>query len=74
MVNTLFARNIPGEIILPIDEIKKSRNNPDEKEGEELLAVLPPFSAPGEIIVDNEDPGFDRGSQGTRVLLKSSSG
>jgi hypothetical protein len=70
MVNTLFARNIPGEIILPIDEIKKSRNNPDEKEGEEILSVLPPWSVPGELIVDNEDPGFDRGSQGNQSPLK----
>ena len=30
MVNTLFAKNIPGEINLPIDEIIKSRNNSNE--------------------------------------------
>ena len=70
MVNTLFARNIPGEINLPIDEIKKTRNNPNETEGEEILAALPPFSAPGEFIIDNEDPGFDRGSLGNQSPLK----
>ena len=70
MVNTLFARNIPGEITLPLDEIKKSRNNANQIEGEETLNALPPFSGPGEIIVDNEDPGFDRGSQGTQSPLK----
>jgi len=70
MVNTLFARNIPGEIILPLDEIKKSRNNLNEKEGEETLPVLPPFSITGEIIVDNEDPGFISGIQGNQSPLK----
>ena len=70
MVNTLFARNIPGEINLPLDEIKKSRNNLNEKEGEETLALLPPFSIPGEIIVDNEDPGFFSGMQGNQSPLK----
>jgi hypothetical protein len=63
MVNTLFAKNIPGEINLPIDEIKKSRNHANETEGEETLAVLPPLAYPGELIVDNEDPGFDAGNQ-----------
>ena len=70
MVNTLFARNIPGEINLPLDEIKKSRNNLIEKEGEETLTVTPPFSLPGEIIVDNEDPGFISGIQENQSPLK----
>jgi len=70
LVNTLFAQNIPGEINLPLDEIKKSKNNLNEKEGEESLAVLPPFSLPGEIIVDNEDPGFFSGIRGNQSPLK----
>ncbi|MDP4222684.1 MAG: hypothetical protein Q8868_05155 [Bacteroidota bacterium] len=70
MVNTLFARNIPGEINLPIDEIRKSRNSQNETEGEEVLAKLPAVTLPGELIVDNEDPGFSRGTVGTLSPLK----
>jgi hypothetical protein len=70
MVNTLFAKNIPGEINLPIDEIKKSRNHMNETEGEETLAVLPIFSYRGELITDNEDPGFDAGRKTEQSPLK----
>lgn len=70
MVNALFAKNIPGEINLPIDEIKKSRNHVNETEGEEALAVLPFFSYPGELITDNEDPGFDAGRKTKQSPLK----
>lgn len=70
MVNTLFAKNIPGEINLPIDEIKKSRNHVNETEGEETLAVLPSFSDPGELIVDNEDAGFIADRQTVQSPLK----
>ena len=58
MVNTLFSGNLPGELNLPIDEIKKTRNHIDTKEGEEILPSIPPYSDPREIIVDNEDSGF----------------
>ncbi len=70
MVNTLFAKNIPGEITLPIDEIVKSRNHANEAGGEEILRSLPPVSYPGELIVDNEDPGFDSGNQSVQGPLK----
>ena len=70
MVNTLFARNIPGEINLPIDEIKKSRNHNNETEGEEILRALPPIAFPGEQIVDNEDPGFVRDTLEIKSPLK----
>ncbi len=71
MVNTLFARNIPGEINLPIDEIKKTRIHVTETEGEAVLSALPPFSYPGEIIVDNEDTGFDGGNHNVQSPLKN---
>jgi ABC-type transport system involved in multi-copper enzyme maturation permease subunit len=58
LVNTLFSANIPGEINLPIDEIKKSRNLSTVSESEEKLQSLPDFTFPGELVVDNEDPGF----------------
>ena len=58
IANSLFAKNIPGEIVLPIDNIVKSRNHTAYSEGEELLPSVPPLESPGEIVVDNEDPGF----------------
>lgn len=70
MINTLFSRNIPGSITLPVNVIRKSRIRTAEKEGEEVLATLPLFSYPGEVIVDNEDPGFDAGNLQTISPLK----
>jgi hypothetical protein len=61
MVNTLFAKNIPGQINLPINEIKKLRNKGTVYKDEETFVPLPPMTSPGEMIVDNEDPGFDAG-------------
>ena len=40
LINTLFAKNIPGEITLPIDEVVKSGNRSNTAEGEETLAVI----------------------------------
>lgn len=70
LVNTLFASNIPGEINLPVNNIKKSRNHANETEGEEILPSLPAFTLPGELIVDNEDQGFDDGNIVTVSPLK----
>ena len=67
LINPLVAKNIPGEIILPINEIIKSRSKLSEKEGEEVLESLPKFINPGELVVDNEDPGFNTG----KVLVQS---
>jgi hypothetical protein len=70
MINTLFSKNIPGEINLPINEIIKSKNNTKEFSGEEKQESIPPFSDPSEIIVDNEDPGFISSKQNTVSPLK----
>jgi hypothetical protein len=70
MVNTLFAKNIPGEINMPISEIIKTRSNIKEFSGEETLSSMPPFTDPSEIIVDNEDPGFLSSKQNTASPLK----
>lgn len=70
LVNTLFSKNIPGEINLPIEEIKKSRDMSSLSEGEELLPSTPESSFPGEIIADNEDPGFDDGNVEIQSRLK----
>ncbi len=61
LINTLYAKNIPGEINMPVDQVKKSKSRNGISEGEELMESLPRFSYTGELIVDNEDPGFDPG-------------
>jgi len=70
MVNTLFAKNIPGEINFPINEIIKTKGNSKEFSGEEKLSSIPPFNDPSEIIVDNEDPEFNYSKQNTSSPLK----
>jgi hypothetical protein len=70
MINTLFAKNIPGEINIPINDIIKSNNRAIEFTGEETLASMPPFTDPSEIIVDNEDAGFISSKQNTISPLK----
>jgi hypothetical protein len=70
LINTLFAKNIPGEINLPINEILKSKDKTKVTAGEEILASIPRFIDPNEIIVDNEDPGFIRSKQNTISPLK----
>ena len=70
MINTLFAKNIPGEISLPVNEIIKARGDTKEFSGEETLASVPPYSDPSEIIVDNEDEGFISSKQNTSSPLK----
>jgi hypothetical protein len=70
MINTLFSKNIPGEISMPINEITKTKSNMKEFTGEETLSSLPLFSDPSEIIVDNEDPGFIYSRQNTLSPLK----
>jgi ABC-type transport system involved in multi-copper enzyme maturation permease subunit len=70
MINTLFAKNIPGTINIPVNEITKSRSNTKEFSGELALETLPKFTDPFEIIVDNEDPGFTSSKQNTSSPLK----
>jgi len=70
MINTLFAKNIPGEITLTVGEIPKSKGDAKEFTGEEILPSLPPISESGEIIVDNEDQGFVSTRQNMTSPLK----
>lgn len=61
LINTLFSKNLPGEINITINEVGKSRSrNANEFDGEEVLPEIPFFTEKHEIIVDNEDPGFVR--------------
>ena len=70
MINTLFAKNIPGQITLPIDNIIKSKEAVKEFTGEEVLTSYSTLSDSTEIIVDNEDPGFIISKQNTVNRLK----
>lgn len=70
MVNTLFSKNIPGQITLPVDEILKSSGNAKPFEGEERLPSIPRLTETNEIIVDNEDSGFVSNVQTTVSPLR----
>ena len=70
LINTLVAKNIPGEITIPINDIKKVRNRTLPGDSEEKLPSLPRINEPNEKIVDNEDPGFDEGRLATLSPLK----
>ncbi len=58
LVNTLFSRNLPGELILPIDDIKKTLEKFISQDEKDQRVTLPAWSDLNEIIVDNEDSGF----------------
>jgi hypothetical protein len=70
MINTLFAKNIPGEINMPVNEIIKAKGDTKEFSGEETLEFIPQYSDPSEIIIDNEDEGFISSKQNTSSPLK----
>ena len=70
LVNTIYSKNIPGEITIPVSEIRKSHERTGTSDNEEVLSSMPSFTFPGEMIVDNEDPGFDRGPLLDRSPLK----
>ncbi len=70
VINTLFARNIPGEINMPVDNIIKSRRNQNSFTSDEKIIATSENGDPGEIIVDNEDPGFSSGADIVEAPLK----
>ena len=70
MINTLFAKNIPGEVDLAVNQVIKARSDTKEFSGEETLASIPGFSDPAEIVVDNEDQGFNSSKQNISSPLK----
>jgi len=71
IINTLIAKNIPGVVELPVDDVFKSRNGLKEFSGEETLTSAPSYTDADEIIVDNEDPGFIFSKQNTSSPLKT---
>jgi hypothetical protein len=58
IINTLFSKNLPGQINYPIDDIVKSRDKSFNLKEEEIKVTLPSFTEGNEMIVDNEDSGF----------------
>lgn len=59
MVNTVYARNIPGQYNVPFDEAITAKRGAKPFEGE--IVLDPGRTEPREIIVDNEDAGFRSG-------------
>mgnify|MGYP001076775812 CR=1 FL=1 len=57
-VNTLFSLNNPGELQFPLMDVMEGKTD-DNTEGEEILENIPLMYEDNEIIVDNEDPGFN---------------
>jgi hypothetical protein len=70
LINTLFSKNIPGEIAMPVGEIRRLNTKTPASEDDEILPSLPVTAEPGELIVDNEDEGFDPGINQTDSPLK----
>jgi hypothetical protein len=70
LINTLFSKNIPGEINMPVNDIIKSKSDTKEFSGDDAIALMPRFFEPSEIIVDNEDTGFISSKQKTTSPLK----
>jgi hypothetical protein len=70
VINTLFAKNIPGEINMPVDDIIKARRNQNNIIADEKIVPSPETADPREIIVDNEDPGFSSGADIVEAPLK----
>jgi hypothetical protein len=70
MINTLFAKNIPGQLTLPIDNIIKPKEAIKEFTGEETLTSYSSVIDSNEIIIDNEDPGFFISKQNSLNRLK----
>ena len=56
---------------MPINEIIKTKVNSKNFQEKKLLASIPSFTDPSEIIVDNEDQGFIyKQTKHYQVLLK----
>lgn len=70
VINTLFAKNIPGRINVPLNDIVKIKGTSAELHEEEKLASPPEMNNLSEIIVDNEDQGFRSGNQVSQSPLK----
>ncbi len=69
MVNTLISKNLPAVIDSRFDELELNEKA-TPFEGERVLDEPIKLAAPGESVVDNEDPGFEILYQPTTSFLK----
>ena len=69
MVNTLISKNLPASINEGFDELEMNEKA-TPFEGERILDEPIKFAMPNEIIVDNEDPGFEVTDKPTTNWLK----
>ena len=70
IVNTLFSRNIPGELTFPVNDISLHGKNLSYQGSDVKNTLQLPADNPGELIVDNEDSGFNPGEEITEAPLK----
>lgn len=67
-VNTLISNNLPVSISYPFPELEQ-RNNLEAFDGVLDADLVTSLSQEGEIIVDNEDPGFSIHEEGSSNKL-----
>lgn len=70
LINTLFSKNIPGEINMPVADIIRTRRNQNNTTPDEKIVPSTETADAGELIVDNEDPGFSSGADIIEAPLK----
>lgn len=69
MVNTLISKNLPATIAKNFDELELNEKA-SPFDGERILNEPIKFAMPNEIIVDNEDTGFELLDKPSRNWLK----
>ncbi|MGQ7868063.1 golvesin C-terminal-like domain-containing protein [Sunxiuqinia sp. sy24] len=68
-INTLTSKNIPSEIRLPLDNIEEDKKA-IPYEGENIVDLPVRIAEDNEIILDNEDPGFEVVGEPETSLLR----
>ncbi len=67
-INTLASKNIPSEIRMPLENIEEDKKAVPY-EGEQVVDIPVRIAEDNELILDNEDPGFEvRGEAETSLL------
>jgi hypothetical protein len=56
-VNTMISTNLPNNISYPFPKLEQIKGF-EPIEGQKPISLILTMSEPGEIVVDNEDPGF----------------
>ncbi len=70
IINTLFSKNLPGELTLPLTTPNKAGREITPVPDEITLASIPPFTESYEIVTDNEDAGFRSNATTSQSPLK----